>query len=193
MRKKSPLKDTPCLYCGKLLSAKGVWEHERHHCPKNPNRKKRSFGKSRCKVCGGVYHAAGLRAHMATQHPMEYAREKANRKPSSRAAKRREIMRRHSSAHGAKRAAPVRENGRPQHSPPPQHRTAHSRHKNTERPAPEHKQLQGKKPWSDPRQPEHRNASRTHDATRGAWAEMRREMSRAAADPPGNARSKGMW
>ena len=184
-------KEAPCLYCGRLFSKKGVYEHERCHCPKNPNKKKRSFGRVKCKICGEMYHEAGLRAHMATQHPIEFARGKANRKPS-RAAKRRDLMSRQSSARGAKQAVAVRENDRPPNSSPPQHKTAHSRHKSTERPEPEHKQLRGKTPWSDPRQPEHRNASRTRDATRGAWAEMRREMSRAAADPPRNARSKEM-
>ena len=38
-------KDTPCLYCGKMLTARGVAEHERHACKKNPNRRKRTLGK----------------------------------------------------------------------------------------------------------------------------------------------------
>ena len=78
-------KDTPCLHCGKLLTARGVSEHERHHCKKNPRRVKRSFGKKICKVCGKQLHGAALRAHMATQHPLEFARLEAGR-PSSRAA-----------------------------------------------------------------------------------------------------------
>ena len=83
--------DTPCLYCGKMLTTRGVAEHERHACRKNPNRRKRSFGKKKCAVCGKAYHAAGLRAHMATQHPLEFAKEKARRKPRSRSAQRREM------------------------------------------------------------------------------------------------------
>ena len=90
--KKSP-KDTRCLYCGKRCTSKGVYEHERHHCPKNPHRKKRSFGKVKCRVCGQRYHAAGLRAHMATQHPQEFAKEKARKRPSSKAAMRRRVAR----------------------------------------------------------------------------------------------------
>ena len=84
-------KDTPCLYCGKMLTARGVAEHERHACKKNPNRRKRTFGKKKCGVCGKAYHAAGLRAHMATQHPLDFARATAKKKPSSRAAQRREM------------------------------------------------------------------------------------------------------
>ena len=84
-------KDTPCLYCGKMCTKKGAAEHERHACKKNPNRRKRSFGKKKCKYCGKAYHAAGLRAHMATQHPAEFAKEEVRRKPSSRAAQRREL------------------------------------------------------------------------------------------------------
>ena len=69
-------KDTPCLYCGKMLTVRGVAEHERFACKKNPDRRKRSFGKKKCAVCGKAYHAASLRAHMATQHPLEFAKEK---------------------------------------------------------------------------------------------------------------------
>ena len=77
-------KDTPCLYCGKMLTARGVAEHERHACKKNPNRRKRTFGKKKCAVCGKSYHAAGLRAHMATQHPLDFARATATKKPRLR-------------------------------------------------------------------------------------------------------------
>jgi hypothetical protein len=79
------------LYCGKLLTVKGVSEHERFHCRNNPNRRKRTFGKKKCKYCGKIFHAAGLRAHVATQHNLEFAQEKARRKPSSRAAQRRAL------------------------------------------------------------------------------------------------------
>ena len=89
--KRSP-KDTPCLYCGKKFTAKSVYEHERHHCKMNPHRKKRSFSKVRCRVCGELYHAAGLRTHMATQHPLEFAKDKA-RRPRSKAEMRRRVGR----------------------------------------------------------------------------------------------------
>ena len=88
----APIKDSPCLYCGKLLTRKGVFEHERHACKLSPHRKKRVFGKKKCTVCGEMYHAAGLRSHMATQHPLEFAQEKARRKPLSRSAQRREML-----------------------------------------------------------------------------------------------------
>ena len=89
---KSLPKDTKCLYCGKRCTSKGVYEHERHACPKNPHRKKRSFGKLECHVCGQMYHAAGLRTHMAVQHPLEFAKEKRKR-PSSKVAMRRRVAR----------------------------------------------------------------------------------------------------
>ena len=82
-------RDTKCLYCGKRCTSKGVYEHERHHCPKNPHAKKRSFGKVQCRVCGELYHKAGLRTHMATQHPLEFAKDKARKRPSKAAMRRR--------------------------------------------------------------------------------------------------------
>ena len=184
-------REVPCLHCGKLFSKHGVYEHERHHCPKNPERRKRSFGKTKCKICGEIYHAAGLRAHMATQHPAEFAREEANRKPSSRAAKRRELMRSHSGAHRAKRPATVRQHARPHSNPPTKQKTAQPHHRSKETPAPlESKQPRLKTAWSDPRHPENRGRSRP---SRDAWGEMEREVARAAAElPPGNARRKDM-
>ena len=89
---KSSPKDTKCLYCGKRCTSKGVYEHERHHCKMNKHAKKRSFGKVKCRVCGELYHAAGLRTHMATQHPLEFAKDKA-RRPRSKAAMRRRVAR----------------------------------------------------------------------------------------------------
>ena len=82
-------KDTPCLYCGKMLTAKGCAEHERHHCPKAPNRRKRTFGKSTCIHCGKRLHSNGLRAHIATQHPDQFAKMKP--KKLSKAAQRRAL------------------------------------------------------------------------------------------------------
>ena len=85
-------KDTRCLYCGKKFTSKGVYEHERHHCPLNKHRKKRNWDKVKCRVCGQMYHAAGLRTHMATQHPLEFAKDKCKR-PSSKASMRRRVAR----------------------------------------------------------------------------------------------------
>ena len=89
--KKSP-KDTPCLYCGKKFTSKGVYEHERHHCPLNKHRKRRNWDKVKCRVCGQMYHAAGIRTHMATQHPLEFAKDRRKR-PSSKASMRRRVAR----------------------------------------------------------------------------------------------------
>ena len=76
-----------------MCTSKGVYEHERHACRKNLHRKKRSWGKVKCRVCGQMYHTAGLRTHMATQHPLEFAKEKARKRPSSKAAMRRRVAR----------------------------------------------------------------------------------------------------
>ena len=74
--RKSP-RDTPCRYCGKVLTRKGCAEHERHACKKNPSRVKRSFKRVVCKHCGKSVHQTGLRVHVATQHPEAYARQPA--------------------------------------------------------------------------------------------------------------------
>ena len=43
----APLRDSPCLYCGKLFTRKSVYEHERHSCRHSPKRVKRSYGKKK--------------------------------------------------------------------------------------------------------------------------------------------------
>jgi hypothetical protein len=157
-------KTAPCLYCGKLFSPKGVFEHERHACKHSPHRKKRVFGKKKCAVCDKAYHAAGLRAHMATQHPLEFASEKARRKPRSRSAQRREMVAR-TEASRAKRHA---------RSTSPKsagHRSHASSPKPTE-PRDPSKRMQSTKP----------TVVRTSaSAARRAWAEMEQKMSKAAA------------
>jgi hypothetical protein len=75
MRAPSP-KDTKCKFCGRRFTARGVLEHQRHHCGKNPNRKPREFKKSRCKHCGKELHGNGLRVHVASVHPEAYARSR---------------------------------------------------------------------------------------------------------------------
>ena len=57
------------LACGKKCTKGGIHSHELHHCPRNPNRKERQFGRERCLICGKDLHGHYLRAHMATQHP----------------------------------------------------------------------------------------------------------------------------
>ena len=87
-------KNSPCVFCGKKFSTKGVYEHERHACPKNPDRKPRTFGKKRCPYCKRKFHAAGLRSHIATQHPLEFAQhvKKSDKQTNSRAAQRRRLV-----------------------------------------------------------------------------------------------------
>ena len=176
-------KDTPCLYCGKMLTARGIAEHERHAWKKNPNRRKRTFGKKKCDLCGKSYHTAALRAHMATQHPLDFARATARKKPSSRAAQRREMAARASTVRNHERStSPTNAGerteyaagGQRKHSPHP-HITS-SRKAATKpvlvEPRDSSKQAQSNKPTLD-----HTNGS----ATRRAWAEMQQKMSKAAA------------
>ena len=176
-------KDTPCLYCGKMLTARGVYEHERHACKKNPNRRKRTFGKKTCAVCGKSYHAAGLRAHMATQHPLEFANEKARRKPSSRAARRREMVAR-AEASRAKRHERLTSpktgerteyaaGGHRKHSPHP-HATSSA--KAVPKPKPAEPRGSGKRAQSNKPTIDRTSGS----ATQRAWTEMQQKMSKAA-------------
>ena len=181
--RKSP-KDTPCLYCGKMLTARGAAEHERHACKKNPNRRKRSFGKKKCSVCGKTYHAAGLRAHMATQHPLEFAKEKARARPSSRSAQRRE-MAAQAEASRAKRheraASPRNERaehatgGQHKHSPHPRNFT--SPRKAAAEPVPVEPRDSSRRAQANKPTVVHPSGS----ATGRAWADMQQKMSKAAA------------
>ena len=84
MQGKVSPKNTACEHCGRFFTARGVKEHVRHHCPANPNRRKRVFTKSKCLHCGKRMHSAGLRVHVASVHPEKYARSrsvKAHRAP----------------------------------------------------------------------------------------------------------------
>ena len=100
-------KVSPCMYCGRRFTKKGVYEHERHSCKHNPNRRKRTFGRSTCKFCGKRFHSAGLRAHVATQHPEEFAREK-KRRASSPRDKRKALVRNEAIPNDKARAQPSR-------------------------------------------------------------------------------------
>ena len=163
-------KTAPCLYCGKLFSAKGVYEHERHACKKSPHRRKRVFGKKRCAMCGKSFHAAGLRAHMATQHPLEFASQKARRKPSSRAARRREMVVRAEDSRARRHvhAASPASTDDHRHSP---HRHATTTLKATKS-RDSSQRTQSNKPTE----------SRTNGkATQRAWAEMQHKMSKVAS------------
>ena len=126
---------------------------------------KRSFGKKICKVCGKQLHGAALRAHMATQHPVEFARLEA-RRPSSRAAKRRELSAR---AKVSARAAVPRSSERDATAP----RSSGERKTSPRRPTAPVDATVGKS-HSRPDKPSGR-------ATKRAWEEMKQKMSRAAA------------
>lgn len=54
--------------CGKKCTRSGIHSHELHHCPNNPNRKARNFGREACPVCGQIYDRHYLRQHLFTQH-----------------------------------------------------------------------------------------------------------------------------
>ena len=101
MKAPSP-KDTKCKFCRRRYTARGVKEHERHHCAKNPNRRPREFKKVRCKHCLKQLHGNGLRAHVAQVHPEAYARSRSVRahrmkeKRSGSAGARKEERREHS-------------------------------------------------------------------------------------------------
>ena len=161
-------KNSPCLHCGKLLTTRRVVEHERHHCKKNPKRVKRSFGKKICKVCGKQFHGAALRAHMATQHPLVFAKAEA-RRPSSRAAKRRELYAR--AKHTARAAVP-RSSERDATEP----RSSSDRKPSPRRlAAPIDTTVGQRRSRSEPDKPSDGRA------TKRAWEEMKQKMSRAAA------------
>jgi hypothetical protein len=79
MQGKVSPKNTACEHCGRFFTARGVKEHVRHHCPANPDRRKRVFTKSKCLHCGKRVHSAGLRVHVASVHPEKYARSRSVR------------------------------------------------------------------------------------------------------------------
>ena len=179
----APIKDSPCLYCGKLLTRKGVFEHERHACKLSPHRKKRVFGKKKCTVCGEMYHAAGLRSHMATQHPLEFAQEKARRKPLSRSAQRREMVARaeasrakkHERSTSPKSAGERTEYATGRHLKHPHATSPPKAAPKPTEPRNSSKQAQSNKQSNKP------TVDRTSDsATKRAWAEMQQKMSKAA-------------
>ena len=128
-------------------------------------------------------------AHMATQHPLDFARATARRKPSSRAAQRREMAARASSVRSHERSTSPKASGeRPEYAAG-RHRK-HSHHPHTASPpkgAPEtaearssSRRAQSNHQWN--KQSHKPTVDRTPDsATRRAWAEMQQKMSKAAA------------
>ena len=143
----------------------------------------------KCDVCGKSYHAAALRAHMATQHPLDFARATARKKPSSRAAQRREMAARASSVRSHERPTSPKTSGDRTEYAAGRHRN-HSHHPHTASPpkgAPEtaearssSRRAQSNHQWN--KQSHKPTVDRTPDsATRRAWAEMQQKMSKAAA------------
>ena len=61
-----------CSHCRKIVSAKGMSEHERFHCPKNPNKEKRVYSSKRCPICNKMIHEKGLRIHKLTAHGIPF-------------------------------------------------------------------------------------------------------------------------
>ena len=183
--KQTAAKTAPCLYCGKLLTSKGVFEHERHHCKLSPHRKKRVFGKKKCTVCGEMYHAAGLRSHMATQHPLEFAQEKARRKPRSRSAQRREMVARAEASRAERHErsiSPKTSGERSEYAAGRKHlRHPHATSPPKAAPKPAEPRNSSKRAQSN-KQSHKSTVDRTSgSATRRAWAEMQQKMSKAAA------------
>ncbi len=54
--------------CGKKCTKNGIHSHELHHCPRNPQRKPREFGREACPICGKMLDKHYLRQHLYTQH-----------------------------------------------------------------------------------------------------------------------------
>ena len=57
-----------CVHCRKLLSCKGMSEHVKFHCSRNPRKQQRSYSKKVCPLCRKSVHEKGLRVHMLTVH-----------------------------------------------------------------------------------------------------------------------------
>ncbi len=76
------LPDKSCRHCGRLFSNKGVYEHEKYHCPHNKLRQKRSYSVLRCHECGAKVHEKHLSTHLFTQHDVVSPRSKRARSRS---------------------------------------------------------------------------------------------------------------
>ena len=57
-----------CRFCKKEMARTHVYTHEQYHCPKNPNRKKRSYKTVACPICGKAVHEKYLSKHVQSQH-----------------------------------------------------------------------------------------------------------------------------
>ena len=160
-------KDTKCKFCRRRFTSRGVAEHMRHHCPKNPNRRPREFKKVRCKHCLKELHGNGLRAHVAQVHPEAYARSRS--------------VRAHRMKEKRSDSAVVRKEDRRKHSRPP---SSHALHSPERSPAPR----------KEDRATHPRNQRETSaDTTERIWEEVRRRtpMSSHEYIPSGNWRRGG--
>ena len=127
MGKTSP-KTSQCPHCKRLFTRKGVREHLRHvRCSPTSTATPKKFERARCRYCHKSFHSGNsLRAHVAGQHPSEYAksphsvkRHKALVKPKS-AEPQADRARQPSHAKAPKKSAP-RPSSRTEH---PLHRDA---------------------------------------------------------------------
>ena len=150
MKAPSP-KDTKCKFCRRRFTRRGVAEHMRHHCAKNPDRKPREFKKSQCRHCGKILHGNGLRAHVAQVHPEAYAR--------SRSVKAHRMKEKRSGNAG------VRKEERRTHSRPP---SSHALRSPQRSPAPR-KEDRGARP-------DHQRETRA-ETTERIWQEVRKRAS----------------
>lgn len=108
-----------CKCCGKNFSKKGVYEHMRHHCPKNENRTPRTFGREVCVICGKELSAKFMHTHMKCAHTGEPAR--VGRPPKEAASPARSAKQ--TSPHKRHHASPHKKHSR--HKPSAENRTDH--------------------------------------------------------------------
>ena len=52
-----------CRFCKKEMARQCIYEHEKWHCPQNPNRMSRSFKKKQCPDCGKRIHEKSFARH----------------------------------------------------------------------------------------------------------------------------------
>ena len=65
-----------CVHCRKLLSCKGMSEHVRFHCSRNPAKQQRSYSKKICPIGRKSVHEKGLRVHMLTVHTRNQSKKR---------------------------------------------------------------------------------------------------------------------
>ena len=53
-----------CKHCGKEMARTCIYEHQKFHCPKNKNKKQRSFRKKQCPQCKRFFHEKSLSRHV---------------------------------------------------------------------------------------------------------------------------------